>query len=174
MELFEAIQKRCSVRKYESRDIEQDKLRRVLEAGIAAPTASNRQELKFVVVSDPAVRAKLAEASEQEWMESASVIIAVVGLTPDRVMFCDVASDPVDCAIAIDHMTLAAVAQGLGTCWIGHFKQADCKKILAVPEDAKIVEMLTMGYPAKKPATEPPKEKKRKSFDELVSSDRFE
>ena len=170
MELFEAIQKRCSVRKYESKDIEQDKLRSVLEAGIAAPTARNRQEFKFVVVRDAAVRAKLAEASEQEWLEGAPIIIAVVGLTPDRVMFCDVPSDPVDCAITIDHMTLAAVAQGLGTCWIGHFKQADCKKILAIPQDAKIVEMLTIGYPA----AAAPEEKKRKSFDELVSCDRFE
>lgn len=152
MELSEAIQKRCSVRKYESKDIEAGKLRCVLEAGIAAPSANNRQELKFVVVSDAALRAKLATASEQEWMAAAPVIIAVVGLTPDRMMFCDVASDPVDCAIAIDHMTLAAVSQGLGTCWIGHFKQADCKKILGIPADAKIVEMLTMGYPAKEPA----------------------
>ena len=170
MELFEAIQKRCSVRKYESRDVEQDKLRHVLEAGIAAPSASNRQELKFIVVRDGALRAKLTEASEQEWMEAAPVIIAIVGLTPQRVMFCEVPSDPVDCAIAIDHMTLAAVSQGLGTCWIGHFKQADCKKILGIPEDAKIVELLTIGYPAKEPA----KVKKRKSFDELVCRDRFE
>ena len=170
MELFEAIQKRCSVRKYESRDIEEDKLRRVLEAGIAAPTARNRQEFKFVIVRNAALRAKLAKASEQEWLEAVPVIIAIVGLTPDRVMFCDVPSDPVDCAIVIDHMTLAAVAQNLGACWIGHFKQADCKKILGVPADAKIVEMLTLGYPV----TEPAKEKKRKSFDELVRYDRFE
>jgi len=170
MELFEAIQKRCSVREYESRDVEDDKLRLVLEAGIAAPTARNRQDFKFVVVRDDALRAKLAAASEQEWMEAVPVIIAIVGLTPERIMFCEVPSDPVDCAIAIDHMTLTAVAQGLGTCWIGHFKQADCKKILGIPADAKIVEMLTLGYPAKKPA----KEKKRKSFDEIVSYDRFE
>jgi len=66
MELFEAIQKRCSVREYESRDVEDDKLRLVLEAGIAAPTARNRQDFKFVVVRDDALRAKLAAASEQE------------------------------------------------------------------------------------------------------------
>jgi len=170
MELFEAIQKRCSVRKYESRDVEEDKLRCVLEAGIAAPTARNRQEFKFVVVRDAALRARLGEASEQEWLDAVPIIIANVGLTPDRVMFCDVPSDPVDCAIAIDHMTLAAVSNGLGTCWIGHFKQPECKKILGVPADAKIVEMLTLGYPV----TEPAKEKKRKSFDELVCYDRFE
>ena len=170
MELFEAIKKRCSVRKYESRDIEEDKLRCVLEAGIAAPTARNRQDFKFVVVRDVALRAKLAEASEQEWLEAVPLIIAIVGLTPDRVMFCDVPSDPVDCAIAIDHMTLAAVSQGLGTCWIGHFKQDDCKKILGIPADAKIVEMLTLGYSAGEPA----KEKKRKSFDKIVCCDRFE
>ncbi|MCK5114214.1 MAG: nitroreductase family protein [Phycisphaerae bacterium] len=169
MDLFEAIEKRCSVRKYESRDVEDAKLRRVLAAGIAAPTARNRQDFKFVVVKDNAVRAKLVEATEQEWITAVPVIIAVVGLSPERVMFCDVPSDPVDCAIAIDHMSLAAVAQGLGTCWIGHFKQDECKKILGISADAKIVEMLTIGYPAQPSAAT----KKRKSFDELVSYDKF-
>ncbi|MBN1556442.1 MAG: nitroreductase family protein [Phycisphaerae bacterium] len=169
MELYEAIRKRYSVRSYEAKDVEDEKLRRVLDAGRTAPSARNRQEWKFVVVRDPAVRAKLAAAAEQEWIQAAPVIIAVVGLTDGQTMFCDVPKDPVDCAIAIDHMTLAAVAEGLGTCWIGHFKQDEAKKILGVPEGAKIIELLPLGYP-KGPAKA---DKPRKSFDEVVCWETF-
>ena len=96
------------------------------------------------------------------------MVIALVGLTPDVAMFCTVPTDPVDGAIVIDHMALAAVAEGLGTCWIGHFDQDQCRAILGVPETAKIVELLPMGYPDTSPS-----EKKRKSLDELVRYDRF-
>jgi nitroreductase len=68
MDLYEAIAKRYSVRAFQDKDVEESKLRRVLDAGRMAPSARNRQEWKFVVVRDPAVRAKLAEATEQDWI----------------------------------------------------------------------------------------------------------
>lgn len=169
MELYEAIQKRHSVRKYEARDVEEEKLRRVLEAGRIAPSARNRQEWKFIVVRDPAVRAKLVAAAEQEWIKGAPVILVGVGLTDGQTMFCDVPTDPVDCAIAMDHISLAAVAEGLGTCWIGHFKQDEAKKVLGVPAGAKIIQMMALGYPAGPAKTEKP----RKSFDEVVRWEKF-
>ena len=168
MDVFEAIEKRFSVRAYQDKPVEDDKLLRVLEAGRSAPSARNRQEMKFVVVRDPQQRAAVVKGAEQEWMVSAPVIIAVVGTTPDVKMHCQVPTDPVDCAIAIDHMTLAAVAEGLGTCWIGHFDQKACCKVLGVPETAKIVELLTLGYPA---AEQPPR--KRQPLDKMLCHDRF-
>ena len=168
MDVYEAIEKRFSVRAYQDKPVEDDKLLRVLEAGRSAPSARNRQEMKFVVVRDPQQRAGVVKAAEQEWMASAPVIIAVVGTTPDVKMLCQVPTDPVDCAIAIDHMTLAAVAEGLGTCWIGHFDQKACCKVLGVPETAKIVELLTLGYPA---AEQPPR--KRQPLDKMLCHDRF-
>jgi len=169
MELYEAIQKRYSVRKFEARDVEGEKLRRVLEAGRIAPSARNRQQWKFIVVRDPAVRAKLAEAAEQEWMKAAPVILVGVGLGDGETMFCSVPTDPVDCAIAMGHMSLAAVAEGLGTCWIGHFQQDEAKKILGVPAGCKIIQMMPLGYPAGPTKTEKP----RKSFDEVVRWEKF-
>ena len=97
------------------------------------------------------------------------MVIAVVGLTPDAVMHCGVPTDPVDCAIVIDHMTLAAVAEGLGACWVGHFDQGACREILGVPASARIIELLPLGYPADKP----PSRKKRKAIGELVCDDTF-
>jgi len=163
MDLYEAIEKRRSIRAYLPRPVEEDTLRRVLNAGRLSPTARNRQERKFVVVRDEARRGAVAGAAEQPWLAQAPVIVAVVGTTPEAVMHCHVPTDPVDCAIAIDHMTLAAVAEGLGTCWIGHFNQGACRDVLAVPPGAKIVELLAMGYPADQPDARP-----RKPMEEIV------
>ncbi|MHC4981756.1 MAG: nitroreductase family protein [Planctomycetota bacterium] len=169
MDLHEAIEKRFSVRSYEAKDVEEERLTRVLDAGRIAPSARNLQPWKFVVVRDEGRRRRLAELSGQSFLAEAPVVIAVVGMSPQRVMFCDVPADPVDCAIAIDHMTLAAVAEGLGTCWIGHFPQDECRELLAVPQSAKIIELLALGYPS----VGPPRKKNRKPLSEVVCHEKF-
>lgn len=168
MDVYEAITKRYSVRAYEDRPVEEDKLQRILDAGRLAPSARNLQAWKFVIARDEQLRAALAKAADQSFLAEAPIIIAVVSIEPDRKMYCGIAAGPVDCAIAIDHMTLAAVAEGLGTCWIGHFDQDACCELLAVPPKAKIIELLALGYPA---AAAPPK--KRKAISEVVSYDSF-
>ncbi len=168
MDIYEAIEKRYSVREYQDKPVEEAKLHRVLDAGRVAPSGSNRQEWKFVVVLDGETRRLVAEAADQDFLATAPVIIAVVGLNPNKVMHCTVPADPVDCAIAIDHMTLAAVAEGLGTCWIGHFDQDSCRSLLNVPSSAKIIELLALGYPAVEPGT-----KKRRPAEEIICYERF-
>ncbi len=169
MDIREVIGNRYSVRSYEAGPVEDEKLNRVLEAGRLAPSGRNRQPWKFVVVRDAELRQALAKAAEQAFLAKAPVIIAVVGLSPEQVMYCDIPADPVDCAIAIDHMALTAVAEGLGTCWIGHFDQDACRKLLGVPPSAKIIEMLTLGCPA-----DSPKAKSRKPLAEIVCYDKFQ
>lgn len=168
MELYEAMEKRHSVRSYQDRPVEEDKLLRVLNAGRLSPSARNRQERKFIVVREGGLRKAVAAAASQPWMAAAPVIVAVVGLTPSDVMHCGIPADPVDCAIAIDHMTLAAVAEGLGTCWVGHFDQSKCRELLRVPQGAKIVELMPLGYPADEPAAKP-----RKPLSEIVCHEKF-
>lgn len=168
MEVYEAIHKRFSVRAYEDKPVEQDKLMRVLDAARLAPSANNRQVRKIIVVRDAEFRAKLAELSEQPFVGQAPVILVIVTSEPDRIMSCEVPGAPVDCAIAIDHMTLAAVAEGLGTCWVGHFNQEECKKLLEIPADHQIIELLPMGYPA---VNQPPQT--RKNIEEVICWDTF-
>lgn len=168
MDLYDTIKTRCSIRSYAEKPVEDDKLRRVLEAGRLAPSGRNLQGWKFVVVQDADHRKALAQASDQPWMATAPVIIAVVSTDPHRIMHCNVPAAPVDCAIAIDHMALAATAEGLGTCWIGHFNQHPCKQLLGVPELMQIIEMLTLGYAAADPAA-----KDRKAFDDVVCFETF-
>jgi nitroreductase len=171
MDVYEAMRKRCSVRSFRDKPVEEEKLLRVLEAGRISPSARNDQARKFVVVRDAKLRAEIAAAAQQSFLGQAPVVIAVVSTEPARKMYCGVESGPVDCAIAIDHMTLAAVAEGLGTCWIGHFDQDACRKVLGVPASAVIIELLPLGYPG--PGAEAPKLKPRKPMEQVVCHDRF-
>jgi nitroreductase len=148
MTVEKAIRDRRSVRVYEKKNIPQEVLLKVIEAARLAPSANNRQPWKFVVVRDPGKRAALAKAAkEQQFVAEAPVVIAAVALEPERVMTCGVPAYAVDLAIAVDHMTLAAVEHGLGSCWIGAFYQEDVKKLLGIPSECKTVVLLTLGYP---------------------------
>ena len=170
MDVYEAIQKRYSVRGYQDRPVPEDVLRRVLDAGRSAPSGNNVQPWKFVVVRDAVRRAAMQKAAkDQAFVGQAPVVIAVVGMAPEKIMSCEIPGDPVDCAIAIDHMTLAAVAEGLGTCWIGAFYEDQARDVLGVPDPYKIIELLTLGYPAV-----PPHAKSRKTFDDVVCWEQFE
>ncbi len=148
MDVLEAIAKRKSIRAYKTIPVPEDKLNKVLEAARLAPSGANRQEMKFVVVKDQKTRAKLSEATGgQKHVAQAPVVIAAVSTDPEKMMICDVPGYPVDVAIAIDHMTLAAFDIGLGTCWIGAFNQGMVKNILGIPDNCKVVQLLTLGIP---------------------------
>ena len=153
MEFYEAIRRRCSVREYEDRPVEDDKLRRVLDAGRLSPSARNRQERIFVVVRDAGTRMKLMSAAKnQPFVGQAPVIIACCAQTDKHVMTCGEMCYSIDVAIAVDHMTLAAWELGLGTCWIGAFYADQVRQILDIPEDVPVVELLALGYPERVPA----------------------
>ncbi len=164
MNVMEAIQTRRSIRAYKDQPIEEDKLKRVLEAGRLAPSASNQQEWKFVVVTDQATRAKLAQAAHgQDFVGQAAAVIVGCAVDTSRVMACGQLAYPIDLAIALDHMTLAAVEEGLGTCWVGAFKEDEVKGILGIPEKVRVVELLPIGYPQSQPPARP-----RNAFDDVV------
>ena len=170
MNVYEAIKKRRSVRSYQDRPVEKEVLERILEAARMAPSAKNRQAYKLVVVTDKEIRKQLAIAAyNQHFVAEAPVVIVAVGLTPKEIMRCGIPADPVDVAIAIDHITLAAVEEGLGTCWIGAFEQEEVCKILNIPSQYKVIELLTLGYPA----DSGPRQKYRKPLEELVCYQKF-
>lgn len=165
MDIYEIIKKRKSVRTYKEKEIEEDKLKRILEAARLAPSASNKQEWRFVVVRD---RAKIVElsaaANSQTFIAGAPVVIACCAETDEHVMTCGQLCYPIDLAIAIDHITLTAVEEGLGTCWIGAFSEDKVKKLLNIPKHIRVVELLLLGYPQ----DDSLKIKNRLSFDEIV------
>lgn len=148
MDVYEAIRTRKSVRSYLDRAVEPEKLERILEAGRLAPSANNRQEWRFVVVTDADTRRRLAdEGAGQRFVGEAPVVIAACAETDRHDMRCGIPCYPIDVAIAVDHMTLAATAEGLGTCWIGAFDPEKVRRILGIPQDIEVVELLPLGYP---------------------------
>jgi nitroreductase len=170
MEFLELVNNRYACRSYRPQPVEEDKLLRVLEAVRLSPSGSNRQPWKFVVVHNEEVKQRLVRAcAGQGFIAIAPVVIAGVGLMPERMMSCGVPGDPVDLAIALTHLSLAATAEGLATCWIGAFSQDGVREVLGVPQTAKVVELMTLGYPA-----DNPRPKNRKRLSDIVSIDRWE
>ncbi len=164
MEVYEAIRTRKSVRSYQDRPVPEEVLRRVLEAARLAPSASNRQEWRFVVATDLETRRQLAAAGSQPFIAAAPVVMACCAQTDGRVMRCGQQCYPIDVAIAMDHLTLAAVAEGLGTCWIGSFDAGRVRQVLGIPREVEVVELMPLGYPA-----DPrPVEKSRLPFERIV------
>ena len=163
MDVMTAIRERRSVRSYSDRPVEEEKLMTVLEAARLAPSASNRQEWRLVVVRDPATRRELARIAGQSFIGDAPVVIACCAETDHYVMRCGQKSYPIDVAIAINQMTLAAIELGLGTCWIGAFDEPAARKLLGIPDEIPIVELLPLGYPA-----DSPRPKNRLPLDRIV------
>jgi nitroreductase len=169
MNVMEAIRQRRSIRAYEDRPIEEEKLQAVLDAGRLAPSACNRQEWRYIVVRDPAMRAGLAEAANgQKFVGEAPVVLVACAKTDGHKMSCGEACYPIDVAISLDHITLKAVEEGLGTCWIGAFNQPAVKKLLNIPEDVRVVQLMPLGYPADEPAA-----RSRLSLDEIVIPEKW-
>ena len=142
MDVFEAIQKRRSVRAYKSTPIPEEKLMKILEAGRLAPSASNIQPWHFIVVKDPEKRKKLAKSKWARFLAEAPVVIVGCGnqkASPKWFM--------VDVAIAMQNMVLAATGEGLGTCWVGSFNEKEVKELLKIPENYRVIALLAVGYP---------------------------
>ncbi len=159
MDVREAISTRRSVRSWQDKPVEPDKLERVLDAGRLAPSANNRQPWRFVVVTDETTRKKLAAAAnDQAFVGEAPVVLVGCAVETDRIMACGQRCYPIDVAIAMTNMTLAAVAEGLGTCWIGAFSEDKARKVLGIPEEVRIVELMPLGYP--KGPQQPPRSRK--------------
>lgn len=148
MNVYEAIATRKSVRSFLPKDVPEDVLLRMLEAARLAPSASNRQEWRFLVVRDREKRVSLAEAAhKQEFIAEAPVVLVCCAETDNHVMACGQKCYPIDVAIAMDHLCLCATAEGMGTCWIGAFDEERIKLLLAIPPDTRVVGLLPLGFP---------------------------
>jgi len=149
MEVFAAIRKRRSIRLYERKPVNEEKLNRVLEAGRLAPSADNRQPWRFVVVTDDKIKEKLGTAYDEEWFFSAPVIIVGCAVPEEAWVRMDGQEYwMVDVAIAMQNMILTATELGLGTCWIADFDEEAARKALNLPLGVRVVAMTPLGYPA--------------------------
>lgn len=169
MNVSEVIRTRRSIRVYRGKPVEEEKLNRVLEAARLAPSARNIQESRFVVVTERGMREKLMKAAaNQSFVAEAPVVIAACATVTQYTMRCGQLAYPVDVSIAVDHMTLQAVEEGLGTCWVCAFNEAEVKALLSIPDDVRVVTLMTLGYPGESPAERP-----RKAIAEIVCREKY-
>ena len=165
MDVFEAVKTRRSIRKYQDRNVEQEKIKKILESARLSPSACNNQPWHFIVVSEKTARQSLFPAYPREWFAKAPVIIVACVMPEASWIRKDgEAYWKVDAAIAVQDMVLVAHELGLGTCWVAAFDEAKIKAALGVPEKVRVVALLPVGYPAeaKDVITE------RKPSDEIV------
>jgi nitroreductase len=176
MDFKDVVNARSSVRSYSNRDVEPAKIERVLEFARLAPSWANKQCWGFVVVTEPGKIEALAKAAgpTNRWVSKVPVIIAACGDPAESGTRDGIEYFAVDVAIAMEHLILAATELGLGTCWIGYFKEAKVKEILEIPENMRVVALSPVGYPAGKAGIQERitklvlKSKNRKAFDEIV------
>jgi nitroreductase len=165
MDVIEAIRKRKSQRSFLEKPVEEEKLNALIDAARLAPSASNRQEWRFVIVRGEQMRRKIAHAArDQAFVGLAPVIIVACAETDNHKMMCGQLCYPINVAIALDHMSLAAIELGLGSCWIGAFDESEVKALLNIPEKVRVVELMPVGYPSENSV----KEKNRLSFKDIV------
>jgi nitroreductase len=164
MDFLKLVQARVSVRGYRPDPIPDDVLNQVLEAGRAAPTAKNLQPFQIIVIHTEGREAELRRIYDKDWFVEAPVVMVIAALRDEAYIgrrgkdYADV-----DCAIAMDHMILAATALGLGTCWIGAFEPDVAREVLGMPDEAEPIVFTPLGYP-----DDSGREKQRKPLDQIV------
>ena len=165
MSLINAILTRRSIRRYETKDIPEEVLQQILEAGRQAPSAANRQPIRFVIVKDHDILKILCDSLLARFVKYAP--LAIVGCADVKSLLTGKWA-VVDATIAMQNMVIAAWALGVGSCWIGACNEEKVKELLKIPDKWKVVALITFGYPA-----EQPKPRKKKPFEELFSFDGF-
>jgi nitroreductase len=156
MDVLEAVRGRRSIRAFRSDDVSPKIVEKLLDAARWAPSAGNIQPWEFIVVRKPEIKRALAEAAlDQTLIEEASVVI-VVCANEDRssqgygirgkTLYC-----LQDTAAATQNILLTAYSLGLGTCWVGAFREEEAREILKIPHGIRPVAIIPVGYPAETP-----------------------
>lgn len=157
MEFHELMASRQSVRRYKNQPVDREKIEKLIEAVRIAPSASNSQPWKLIIVDDPGLKNEVAHATFSKLFNfnrfvAESPVIAVLviekpGLITDIGGRIKKREFPlIDIGIAAIHFCLEATGLGLGTCMIGWFDERKVKKLLKIPSGKRIGLLITLGY----------------------------
>lgn len=158
MNFLELVKRRKSTRRYAAKPVSREVIAKCLEAAQLAPSACNSQPWYFIVVDDPDLKNKLAQAafsgvySMNSFAKDAPVFVVVVRDKSSYFAtlggyYRGVQFSLIDIGIACEHFILQAEEDGVGTCWLGWFNEKVVKKILGIPRNKKADIMISMGYP---------------------------
>ncbi len=170
MNVLEAIKNRRSVRAYDDRPLPAEVFQKICDSLRFAPSACNYQPWQFILVQDPELRQQVAQASKKQmWMADAPLIVCACG-APEQAykqMGGSKNSVEMDIAIALDHLSLIAVSEGLGTCWIGAFIEQQVTDLLKIPAGQYPVALMPVGYPKHEGLNSPVIDSKRITSQEI-------
>ena len=192
MTVIEAVKERRSIRNFKPVPVPDAVILQLLECARLAPSASNSQPWRFVVIKDSVIKKKLVEyAYNLRFIEFAPCIIvccvdlsvrtqknakrritelvidgAYADIGDISYILPEILNPDIDpsqllnecefgCAIAAEHIVLAAISMGLGTCWIGMLENDKVHQLLNLPEEIRVVKLLALGYPAQSPPPRP-------------------
>jgi len=176
------VKTRYSVRGYLDKPVKREKIERCIEAARLAPSTSNSQPWRFIVVDDPELKDAVAREtfgkllSFNHFSLQAPVLILVISEKPSfTIRIAGVIKkrqfNLIDIGIAAEHICLQAVEEGLGTCILGWFNEEVVKKLLNIPNHKRVELIITMGYPDGSVKKGP---KKRREIDNIRSYNRYE
>ncbi len=149
MEFGELIRKRYSVRNYQQKAVEDEKLNQVLEAARLAPSAANKQPFRLIVIKTRGREKELKRIYPAEWFTDAPILICACSVPSESWVRKDGKGyAEVDTTIALDHLILAATELGLGTCWVAAFDAEAAIEVLKLPEKFEPIAFTPLGYPA--------------------------
>ena len=180
MEVMQAIRERRSIRNYKPDPVSESDLNTVLEAGRLAPSWANTQCWHFVVVRDAEMKRRLQKMlgqGNQARLNLDIVPVVIVACVERGKSGCREGKpltdkgeswQMFDLGLALQNMTLAAHSLGLGTLHVGMFDNLAVAKLINIPENMMVVELLLLGYPNEKPEARP-----RKALSEIVHYDRY-
>ena len=176
MDVLEAIRTLRPCGEYSSRPVPPEALKRILGAARLAPSQRNLQPWRFVVVRDDEQKRLLAQASPRgRLIAEAPAVIVAFAVEEDIPVTIGgfISAYPLDVAVAIGHLQLAATAEGLGTAWIVEFNDEKVRTVLHVPESIHPLAIIPVGYPAEPNGKARPELDGRKSPDEIIAYDEY-
>jgi len=173
MDVLEIIKNRRSIREFKKQDLPQDIIEKLLEAARWAPSAGNVQPWAFVVAYSQKIKQNLSMAAfGQEDLEEASVVVVVCADEKlaeqsygvrGKSLFCIQ-----DTAAAVQNIMLTAYSLGLGSCWIGAFKEDEVRQVIKAPNGMRPIALIPVGYPNEAPAA-----RNRRPVSEIMHKETF-
>jgi nitroreductase len=173
MDVLEAIKGRRSVRAFQDKDVPQEIVEKLIDAARWAPSAGNIQPWEFIIIRKPGTKRRLAQAAlDQTFIEEAPLVIVVCANENRSSRGYGVRGETLYCiqdtAAAIQNIHLLAYSLGLGTCWVGAFREEEARKILKTSLGVRPVALIPVGYPAESPS--PPS---RRSLRQIIHHETF-
>ncbi len=160
MEFLDIVKNRRCIRKFKNKEVEEDKIDKILEAAKWAPSAGNLQARDFILVTDYNTKERIADASfSQDFISEAPAIIVVcANKKKSSYKYGSRGSELYsiqDATISAQNIILMAYSLGLGSCWVGAFDENEIRNILSIPEDARPVVIIPIGYSDEIPRAPP-------------------